>query len=94
MSLDRRKIKSDRTCHAVHVLTSPNCHERLDFGGRAGGTETSWLDISVCLVVGSFPGAGALPGGILRGIGGGDRRVPLPGHLRRIGSGASLSSAR
>ena len=46
------------------------------------------MDISVCLVVGSFPG------GILVGIGGGDRRVPLLGSLGRIGSGALLSSAR
>ena len=88
MSLQRREIKSDRTCHVLHVTTSPNFRERVDFGDKAGVTETSWLDISLCLVVGSFPG------GILGGIGGGDRRVPLLGSLGRIGSGASLSSAR
>ena len=88
MSLQRREIKSYRTCHALHVTTSPNFHERLDFGGKAGATESSWLDISVCLVIGSFPG------GILGGMGGGDRRVPLLGSLGGIWGAASLSSAR
>jgi len=30
-----------KTCHAVMVTTSYECHERLDFGGRAGGRESS-----------------------------------------------------
>ena len=46
--------KSNQTGHVTQyiILTSPNCHDGLDFGDKAGVTETSWLDISVCLVVG------------------------------------------
>lgn len=79
---------SDRTCHVILLTASPNCHERRDFGGKAGGRESPWFVNSVGVTTGSYPA------GILGGIGGGDRRIPLLGSLGGIGGAAPLSWAR
>lgn len=75
-------------CHPTLVTASSDCQERLDFGGKAGGRESSWLVNSIGLTISSYPA------GILGGIGGGVRRNPLLGSLGGMGGAASLSWER
>lgn len=73
------KISSFRRYQGYH-----DCYERPFFGGRAGGTQSSWLVTSVGLASGSWSVSD------LGGTGGGIRLTPLFGSLGGIG-GAVLS---